>query len=525
MRNDLRALIVCIGLIAGMLAVPGGVHAKSYGPGSPEQEIAEQIEIINSEITSETPNRLAIQQALLIVRTRGNHEFEPALHELRSMLKQKRLSISKIERRGELYNEFDKAIAAVRNRIEVRSAADVKKDEASPTAQSRPTYFRDYLLKAKDDPRAKQGHQIHEKIPTIPEEYLLVVLSGILTDDIRLGRAAGKPQVLSGRDLEAQKVMDVLVRSKARNPVLVGSAGVGKTSVARIVAEDILDGHYPHTDVYLSELENAEIIVTTPSRMSQMALSNEPTAQAAAVEQFFDAVRAVEQNYLNKTGVKKNLIVFIDDMHALDPPQINALKQVIENEQHPVRIIGASLNEALELKLKKASGIKKLLEIIPVQEFSVEQTLNLLKGTWAPEFLEKYNVKFTEKALSVLLTVSAYIRPGLARPEGPFMVMQEVAVKAHRDQEGQLVEIDDDYIYEYVRKVTGIPTNPHKADEFDGYLKNLRSTLSARVANQQNMIDALVDVWSQVLTGNPQIPKSVLLTGPTGTGKTLLAEN
>lgn len=526
MVNGFKALILSIGLFLSFYTCSNFSYAESTGAENSDfLEMKNQLKIIDAEMTSDNPDIFAIESALIVMRARANNEFVDSVVGLRALLRQKKLAISSSERKGELYNEFDKTLAAIQTRAEIISADQAKFDESKISAHTPPQYFRDYLTKTKDDPRTKRGPQIHEKIPTIPEEYLLLVMSGILTDDVRLNQFAGHKSPLIGRDAEAQKVMDVLVRSKAKNPVLVGGAGVGKTQVAKIVAENIINKKFPLTDVYLAELENAEIIVTTPARISQLALSNEPTAQAAAMEHLFDAVRAVEQNYEKKTGVKKHIIVFIDDLHTLDPPQINALKQAIEDDQHPIRVIGASLNEALELKLKQASGIKKLIEIIPIQELSVEITLNLLNEIWVPKFKETYNVEFSEKALRVIVEVSSYLRPGLARPESPFMVMQEVAVKAHRDSDGQFFEVSDDYIYEYTRQVTGIPTNPHKSEEFDKYLQNLRTTLSKRVINQNRMIDAVVDLWSQVLTGNPKVPKSILLSGPTGAGKSLLAEN
>jgi ATP-dependent Clp protease ATP-binding subunit ClpA len=318
--------------------------------------------------------------------------------------------------------------------------------------------------------------------------------------------------------------MDVLVRPKAKTPIFVGASGVGKTTLGRILAHKILTQSYPQTDLFKNELAGAEIIVTTPARISQMALSNEPTAQAAAVELFFEAVRSVEQNYFEVMKERKPLIVFIDGLHTMDPPQLLALRQILDNESQPVRVMGTSHNEALDLKLKQTPEVQKLFERIAVREFSKEKTLEILKVSWLPKFQARYNVTFDDNALQASLKVASYLRPGLSRPEAPILALQSLAVKIHRENNGAAATVTDDDVYAYARSVTGIPSNPHNAAEFNDYLEGLKKSLNERVLNQPRMADVLVKQWSQVLTGAPNLPKTVLFLGPTGVGKTLMAQ-
>ena len=84
----------------------------------------------------------------------------------------------------------------------------------------------------------RQGH------PAFLDQY-----ANNLTESAR----EGKLDPVVGRDVEIRRVMQILTRRTKNNPVLVGYAGVGKTSIVEGLAQRIVDGNVP------GRLENKEI--------------------------------------------------------------------------------------------------------------------------------------------------------------------------------------------------------------------------------------------------------------------------
>ena len=87
-----------------------------------------------------------------------------------------------------------------------------------------------------------------EVLPIVPSDAdstsatpTLYALGRDLTADARAGRLS----TVLGRDTELQRVINVLMRSEQRNPLLTGRAGVGKTALAAALAQRIVDGTVP----------------------------------------------------------------------------------------------------------------------------------------------------------------------------------------------------------------------------------------------------------------------------------------
>ncbi len=383
-------------------------------------------------------------------------------------------------------------------------------------------FFHTYLEKMVETKDDNLGFHSKRDQPRSPEDFLLKTTTKFVTDDVRLALSQGTVLPKDGREHEKAEVLDVFLRSRGRFPVLVGRSRVGKTSIMVMLAQDILGGKLPPSDIYRSQFENAEILETSASRISQMALSDEPTAQAAALELFFEAVRLTQKRYEQQSGKKKPLIILIDELHTLDPPQFAALKHVIENESASFRVAGAAPSEQLDLAVKKVPSIKNVIQKIPVPEFKPDKVKEILKAGFIQALEGKFAVVIDEGAIDAALRSSNYLYPDIANLDATYRVLESMAIKSHREATGEISELTDVKVYSYLQAELGFPVNPYDHVALDEYIEGLRAELKRRVVNQEPAIDALCDLWRQTLAGDPRKPLSLLITGTTGVGKTLL---
>src|SRR5687767_15706618 len=89
-----------------------------------------------------------------------------------------------------------------------------------------------------------------------------------LTRDLTAEARAGKLEPVRARDDEIARLIDILLRHGKNNPVLVGSAGVGKTAVAEGFAQRIAAGNVPFVlrDVRVLSLDHVALLAGTTYR-------------------------------------------------------------------------------------------------------------------------------------------------------------------------------------------------------------------------------------------------------------------
>jgi ATP-dependent Clp protease ATP-binding subunit ClpC len=373
-----------------------------------------------------------------------------------------------------------------------------------------------------------------------------------------------------GRQIEIERVVQVLCRRTKNNPVLLGEAGVGKTAIVEGLAQRIISGDVPEIlhDKRLVVLDLAMMVAGTKYR-----------------GQFEERIKAV----MNEVRRAKNVMLFIDELHtlvgaggaegAIDAS--NVLKPALARGE--IQCIGATTFDEYRKYIEKDAALARRFQAITVDPPTDEQTIEIIKGL-RDRYEQHHRVKITDaavkaavdlsgryitgrvqpdKSIDVIDEAGARVRiksmtkpPNLAEIEGDIerlSVSKDEAVKAAdyeraaelRDQAEQLRRkkeelqkewrtkaqavdgvVDEDVVAEVVSKMTGVPLQRLEKNEAQRLLE-LEKELHKKVVSQDEAIKAISKSIRRARAGlkDPKRPMgSFIFVGPTGVGKTLLAK-
>lgn len=191
------------------------------------------------------------------------------------------------------------------------------------------------------------------------------------------GRArAGELDAMIGRETEVERVIQILNRRQKNNPCLIGEPGVGKTAIAEGLAQRIVSGEVPYKlrdkEVYLLDL----------------------TALVAGTQfrgQFESRMKGLIEE-IKKTG---NIILVIDEIHNIvaagdaegSMNAANILKPALSRGE--IQVIGATTFTEYRKHIEKDTALERRFQPVTVNEPSVEDTLEILKGI--AHYYEQYH--------------------------------------------------------------------------------------------------------------------------------------
>jgi ATP-dependent Clp protease ATP-binding subunit ClpC len=398
--------------------------------------------------------------------------------------------------------------------------------------------------------------------PSRPKETpLLAEFSRDLTD------AAVKNQLdpLVGRDLEVERVQQVLCRRTKNNAVLIGEPGVGKTAIVEGLAQKIVCGDVPHflADKRILALDISLIVAGTKYR-----------------GQFEERLKAIMKELTDNP----NIIVFIDELHTLvgagsaegSLDAANILKPALSRGE--IRCIGATTPAEYRKYIEKDRSLERRFQAIKVDPPSERETIEILMGI-KDRYESFHHVEYTAEAIDAAVYQSNRYITDRFLPDKAIDLIDEAGARAklrdadmisqsaedgrsvrvpveagaeersdkawlYRDQDLQgretvqlvrdrievpsassRIVIGKTEIDEVVSKWTGVPLSSVNEDEGNKLLR-MEEELHHRVISQEKAISALARAIRRSRAGlkNPARPVgSFVFLGPTGVGKTELA--
>ena len=224
------------------------------------------------------------------------------------------------------------------------------------------------------------------------------------TSDLTERARAGSIDPVLGREKEIRQVVDVLVRRRKNNPIIVGEPGVGKTALVEGLALRIAEGSVP------------EVLAT--SRVLALDLG---ALQAGAgvrgefenrLKGVIDAVKSSEQP----------IILFIDEAHTLigaggaqgGGDAANLLKPALARGE--LRTVAATTYAEFKKYFEKDAALERRFQPVRVDEPSIEQAETMLRGL-AETFRTAHGVIIRDEAIRAAVSLSARYISGRQLPD------------------------------------------------------------------------------------------------------------
>jgi len=332
---------------------------------------------------------------------------------------------------------------------------------------------------------------------------------------VNLNRKArdGKIDPLIGRDQEVRRTIQVLCRRQKNNPLFVGDPGVGKTAIAEGLARKIVGGDVP------AVLEDATIFAL------DMGALLAGTRYRGDFEERLKAVMKEIEAY-------PDAIMFIDEIHtvigagatsggAMDAS--NLLKPALQSGT--LRCIGSTTYKEYRQHFEKDRALVRRFQKIDVNEPSVEDTIDILKGL-KPYFEDFHGLKYTNQAIKTAVELSAKYIHDRKLPDKAIDVIDETGASQmllpdHRRKKSIGVK----EVEATVATMARIP--PKTVSKSDAeVLKHIGRDLNRVVFGQNDAIEALSAAIKLARAGLREPEKPIgcyLFSGPTGVGKTEVA--
>ena len=199
-----------------------------------------------------------------------------------------------------------------------------------------------------------------------------------------------------GREVETERVIQILNRRQKNNPCLIGEPGVGKTAIAEGLAQKIAAGEVPF------KLRDKEVFLLDMTAM-------------VAGTQFRGQFESRMKNLIEEIKSCGNIILVIDEVHNLvgagdaegSMNAANILKPALSRGE--VQVIGATTFKEYRKYIEKDSALERRFQPVIVNEPTIEESVSILLGI-APYYEKYHGVEVTpEIARQTVLLSERYV--------------------------------------------------------------------------------------------------------------------
>lgn len=357
-----------------------------------------------------------------------------------------------------------------------------------------------------------------------------------------------------GRDSEIERIIEILARKNKNNPILIGEAGVGKTAIVEELARRIVTKNIPPI------LKNKIII-----SINLASIISGTKYRGEFEEKMNKIVKELENN--------NNIILFIDEIHtivgaggaegAIDAS--NILKPMLARGK--AKCIGATTINEYKKTIEKDKALDRRFQKIIIEEPNEKEVINILSKIKS-DYEKFHNVRIPNEILKQIPILSKKYIFGRSEPDKSIDILDEVCAKTSifantneiekiNRQIKTLNKRKNNYIkeenYNFAIKLSeDINALNEKLEKINNkniktvtvdilkmviekksnikiydvnnqsYFNEIKNKLNKKIIAQEKQINKLIELYIDNLNKTSTVPNSILIEGPTGTGKTEL---
>jgi len=334
------------------------------------------------------------------------------------------------------------------------------------------------------------------------------------TTDLTEQARGGKMDPIVGRDDEIRQVVDILMRRRQNNPILVGEAGVGKTAVVEGFAQRIARGDVPPS------LKDVQLLVLDVGLLQ---------AGASMKGEFEQRLRSVIEEV---QASPKPIILFVDETHTLvgaggaagTGDAANLLKPALA--RGTLRTIGATTFAEYKKHIEKDPALTRRFQTVQIDEPDEPRAILMMRGV-ASTMEKHHQVQILDEALEAAVKLSHRYIPARQLPDKSVSLLDtacaRVAVSLHAtpaevdDSRKRIEALETELQIIGREKAIGINTAKRESDASELLaVEKIRLTeLEGRWNAERTLVDELLELRAKLRAGIRPVE---------GTGSNLEAE-
>jgi len=377
----------------------------------------------------------------------------------------------------------------------------------------------------------------------------------------------GKYDPIVGRDKEISQIIEILSCRKKCNAILLGEPGTGKSALVEGLAQRIASGNVPRS------LKNRRVISIS-------------TTDLTAGTQYRGQLEERVMNLCNELRDNPDTyILFLDEFHSATSENSTSIADMLKPSlsRGEITVIASTTLEEYKKFIEKDGALKRRFQKVTVSQPNSEETFKILKGL-VKKYQEFHKVRCSDEILRVCVEYSEKYLYDRFSPDRAIDIMdtsmaatrlanpsdtEELdrlekakaeatkkkvkaidksdfeAAKNQRDEEGRLdkeieaikkrmeaadpktwPEVTIETVASVISKISGVSVDKIVTPDLEK-IRSMKDELKKVVIGQDEAIDSVVKILSKSFLGlrNENKPvASLLFTGPSGVGKTLIAE-